>query len=242
MNLIYDIGNTANKLAVYDRGVKVFSVRTRQVCCEDLQKMISPYTITKGIVSSVKDLPEFIYDLITVNIPNVHILNNKTKLPFRNEYKTPETLGPDRIAAVAGAYYLYPGRNVLIIDAGSAVTYDYLSGKSFKGGNISPGLNMRFKALHKFTDKLPMGSAIDKYDSPGRNTIEAISAGVINGLVFEINEYIRDFEEKNIDAVVLITGGDGQYLRDRLLYKVNYQPDLVFDGLNYILEYNAKES
>ncbi|NLJ44913.1 MAG: type III pantothenate kinase, partial [Bacteroidales bacterium] len=169
MNLIYDIGNTSNKLAIYDRGVKVFSIRTKQVCCEDLQKMISPYTITKCIISSVKNLPEFIYDLISINIPYVHILTNKTKLPFRNEYRTPETLGPDRIAAVAGAYYLYPGRNVLVIDAGSAVTYDFLSGKSYKGGNISPGLNMRFKALHKFTDKLPMGSAIEKFESPGRN-------------------------------------------------------------------------
>jgi type III pantothenate kinase len=242
MNLIYDIGNTSNKLAVYDRSVKVFSIRTKHVCCEDLQKMISPYTITQGIISSVKDLPEFIYDLISLNIPKVHILNNKTLLPFRNEYLTPETLGPDRIAAVAGAYYLYPGRNVLVIDAGSAVTYDFLSGKSYKGGNISPGLNMRFKALHKFTDKLPMGSAIEKFESPGRNTIEAISAGVIKGLVYEIDEYIRNFEDKNIDAVVLLTGGDGQYLRDRLSRKVNYQPDLVFDGLNHILEYNAKES
>ena len=241
MNLVYDIGNTSNKLAIYDRGVKVFSIRTKPICCEDLEKMLSPYSITKGIISSVKELPEFIYDLISVNIPKVLILSAKTRLPFKNEYQTPDTLGPDRIAGVAGAYYLYPGRNVLVIDAGSAVTYDYLSGKNYKGGNISPGLNMRFRALHKFTDKLPLGTAVDKYSYPGRNTVEAVIAGVINGLVFEINEYIRNFRENNIDAEVLLTGGDGQYLKDRIDQKVNYQPDLVVDGLNHILEYNAKE-
>jgi type III pantothenate kinase len=137
---------------------------------------------------------------------------------------------------------MYPGRNVLIIDAGSAVTYDYLSGKTYKGGNISPGLSMRFKALHRFTKKLPVGSTTEQINSPGRNTLEAITAGVINGLIFEINEYIRAFEEKNIDYMVVLTGGDSGYLKERLSYKVNYQPDLVLSGLNHILEYNEKKA
>lgn len=137
MNLIYDIGNTSNKLAVYDKDEKVFFVRSKAFPYEELNKMLAPYKIEKGIICSVKVLPEFIYDLISVNIPKVHILTHKTKLPFKNEYETPETLGSDRIAAVAGAYFMYPGRNVLIIDAGSAITYDFLSGKTYKGGNIS---------------------------------------------------------------------------------------------------------
>jgi len=204
--------------------------------------MLEPYQIDKGIICSVKDLPEFIYDLISVNIPKVHILTNKTKLPFKNEYETPETLGPDRIAAVAGAFHLYPGRNILVIDAGSAVTFDFLSGKAYKGGNISPGLSMRYKALHKFTGKLPLGTSLEKYSSPGRNTLEAIAAGVTNGLIYEINEYIRYFQERNIDSMVILTGGDGGYLKDRIGFKVNYQPDLVLSGLNHILEYNEKKS
>lgn len=240
MNLVFDIGNTSSKLAIYNKGVKIFSTRARTTSCEDLQKIISPYKITRGIISSVKELPEFVYDLISVDIPEIHVLTNKTKLPVRNEYASPGTLGPDRVAAVVGAYYLYPGRNVLVIDAGSAVTFDYLSGKNYRGGNISPGINMRFRALHKFTGKLPLGSITENFESPGKNTMEALTAGVINGLIHEINEYIRDFEEKNIDAKVLLTGGDGHYLRNRLSRKVNYQPDLVLDGLNYILEFNAK--
>jgi type III pantothenate kinase len=241
MNLIFDIGNTSNKLAVYDKNIKIFSVRSKAVSCEEIVKKVTPYSIDKGIICSVRDFPEFIYDLISVNIPKIHILSHKTKLPFRNEYETAETLGPDRIAAVAGAFHLYPGRNILIIDAGSAVTFDYLYGKTYKGGNISPGLSMRFKALHKFTGKLPLGSTIEKYNSPGKNTHDAIVAGVINGLIFEMNEYIRSFQDNNIDSTVILTGGDSGYLRERLSQKINYQPDLVLDGLNFILEYNEKK-
>lgn len=240
MNLIYDIGNTSNKLAVYDKGEKVLSIRSKGFNCEELSKMISPYEINKGIICSVKVLPEFIYDLISINIPKTLILTHKTKLPFKNEYNTPETLGQDRIAAVAGAYCMYPGRNILVIDAGTAVTYDYLSGMIYKGGNISPGLSMRFKALHKFTAKLPLCSTIDRFYSPGRNTVQAITAGVISGLIYEINEYIRSFQEKNIDSMIILTGGDSEYLKERLSNKVSVQPDLVLTGLNHILEYNEK--
>ncbi len=244
MNLIFDIGNTATKIALFDRNEKITSFRTKQYSWEKLQEIFSPYQskLEKAIVSTVRDTPEFIIDMATLGIPYVQILSHKTKLPFHNEYESPETLGTDRIAAVAGAYYLYPGRNVLIIDAGSAVTYDYLSGKSFKGGNISPGLSMRFRALHRFTGKLPLGSTIDKFASPGKNTLEAITAGVINGLIFEINEYIHTFEEKYLDFKVILTGGDSGYLKDRIDHKVTYMPDLVLEGLNHILEYNAKQA
>jgi len=244
MNLIFDIGNTSTKIAVYDGDEKKTSLTTKQFNWDKMNEIFSPYTdkLDKAIISTVRDLPEFIIDMVTLGIPYVHVLSHHTSLPFKNEYETPETLGSDRIAAVAGAYYLYPGRNVLIIDAGSAVTYDYLSGKTYKGGNISPGLSMRFKALHRFTRKLPHASTTQQINSPGKNTLEAITAGVISGLIYEINEYIRMFEEKNIDSMVVITGGDSGYLKERLSYKVNYQPDLVLSGLNHILEYNEKKA
>jgi type III pantothenate kinase len=242
MNLIFDIGNTATKVAIFDGRKKIVSFRTKQFGWEKMHKICSPYEhkIDKAIVSSVRDTPEFIIDIATFGIPYVHVLSYKSKLPFKNEYKTPETLGPDRIAAVAGAYYLFPGKKVLIIDAGSAVTYDYLAGKIYKGGNISPGLSMRFRALHRFTGKLPLASTTEKYSSPGKNTLEAITAGVINGLIYEINEYIRTFEKKCTNFKVILTGGDSGYLKEKIDYKVTYLPDIVIDGLNYILEYNAK--
>jgi len=240
MNLIIDIGNTSTKIAVFDGRKKVISLRTRIFSCEKLEKTLSKYELDRAIVSSVRNIPEFIIDLATHGIPDVHTLSYTSKLPFKIEYETPETLGPDRIAAVAGGFSLFPGKKVLIIDAGSAITYDFLSGKIYKGGNISPGLSMRFRALHKFTGKLPLASTAEKYTSPGKNTLEAITAGVTNGLIYEINEYIRTFLKKHSALKVVLTGGDSGYLRDRINYKVTYMPDIVIDGLNYILEYNAK--
>lgn len=240
MNLIFDIGNTSTKMAVYDGDEKKTSLRTRQYSCEKLEEIFSQFTLDKAIVSTVRNTPEFIIDLATHGIPFVHVLSHETKLPFNNDYETPETLGPDRIAAVAGAYYLFPDRNILVIDAGSAVTFDYLIEKTYKGGNISPGLSMRFRALHRFTGKLPHGSTTESYSSPGKNTLEAVTAGVINGLIFEINEYIHIFSVQNIDPVIVLTGGDAGYLNKRINGDIIYQPDLVLDGLNHILEYNAK--
>ncbi len=239
MNLIFEIGNTTNKLAVYNKQQKVISLKSKEFTCEEIQEKIASYNIEKGIICSVKNLPEYIFDLICVNMPKVHILSHKSKLPFNNEYETPRTLGPDRLAAIAGAYLYFRGEKVLIIDAGSAITYDFLSGNNYKGGNISPGLSMRFKALHKFTSKLPLVSISQYYSNPAKNTIEALRAGVITGVTYEINEYIRTFVKKYKGIKVVITGGDAEFLTSRIIAKTLYMPDLVIEGLNYILEYNV---
>jgi type III pantothenate kinase len=239
MNLIVDIGNTSTKFAIFDSQKMITLFRTKEFSCEKLEKKLSPYKIEKAIISSVRDTPEYIFDLLTVNIPEVHILSSKSKLPFKIEYNSPETLGTDRIAAVAGAFKLFPGSEIMVIDAGTAIKFDFLSGDIYKGGNISPGLSMRFKALHKFTGRLPMVTPSDNYTSPGLNTIDAITSGVITGVTYEINEYIRTFKKKHTDFKVILTGGDSGFLRDKINYQVTYMPDIVVDGLNYILEYNA---
>jgi len=239
MNLIVDIGNTSTKLAVFKGTKKVSSARINDLSWEEFETKLSDKRLKKVIVSSVKRLPHYIMDLLISHIPEFHILSHKSKLPFKIEYETPETLGPDRIAAVAGAYQLFPGENVLVIDAGTAITYDFLNGTVYKGGNISPGIDMRFKALHKFTSRLPILSLRDNFTSPGRNTFDAILAGVINGSIYEINEYIRTFEKKDKSCKIILTGGNGEYLTDKLISKVIYEPDLVLEGLNYILEYNV---
>jgi type III pantothenate kinase len=240
MNLIFDIGNTSTKIAVFDKRDKITDFRSKYFSCENLEKKISKYKIDKAIISSVRNTPDYIYDLLTVNIPVVHILSHKSRLPFKIEYDTPETLGTDRIAAVAGAYEQFHGAEILIIDAGTAITYDYLSAGIYKGGNISPGLNMRFRALHKFTGRLPLVSLNVNYSSPGQNTTDAVAAGVITGVTYEINEYIRTFEKKHIEFKIILTGGDSGYIKEKIDYPFIYMPDIVIDGLNYILEYNAK--
>jgi len=239
MNLIIDIGNSSTKLALFNGSIKIASFRTRHYSCGKIAQLLSPYTVEKAIISSVRDIPDFIFDLLTVDIPYTHLLTYNSKFPFKIKYETPETLGPDRIAAIAGAWLHYPGKKVLVIDAGSAVTYDYLTGGVYPGGDISPGLAMRFRALHRFTGRLLLASTTKAYNSPGKNTLEEITAGVINGLVYEINEYISKFEEKYRETAVILTGGDSGYLKERLSHEVSYMPDLVIEGLNNLLEYNA---
>jgi type III pantothenate kinase len=239
MNLIVDIGNTTTKLAVYDDQKKVSVTRINELSCEELKKELSGFKIKKAIVSSVKKLPPFISDLFFANIPYVHVLSHKSKIPFKMEYETPETLGTDRTAAVAGAFCLFPGTEILIIDAGTAITFDFLSIGIYKGGNISPGLTMRFRALNKFTGSLPLVSTADNYTFPGRNTTDGIRAGVITGVTYEINEYIRTFEKNHYNFQIILTGGDSEYLKDKINHQLTYMPDVVLDGLNYILEYNA---
>jgi type III pantothenate kinase len=239
MNLIADIGNTATKLALFEGKEKVSVSRIRDLNCMELEAFISDRTIKRAIVSTVKILPPFVSGILVNNVPEVHFLSSGSKLPFSIEYHTPETLGTDRIAAVAGAYEIYPGKNVLIIDAGTAITYDFLSGRSFRGGNISPGISMRFKALNKFTGLLPMINSPGEYSQMGQSTEEAITSGVMSGVIFEINEYIRTFLEKDPDLKVILSGGDGEMLSRKINHAARYIPDLVIDGLNYILEYNA---
>jgi type III pantothenate kinase len=239
MNLIFDIGNSSTKMAVFDGDEKISVFQSKEFSCEKLEKKLSAFKIDKAIISSVRDTPEYIFDLLSVNIPTVHILTYKTRLPFKIEYETPETLGSDRIAAVAGAFKLFPQSEILIIDAGTAITFDFLSAGIFKGGNISPGVSLRFKSLHKYTGRLPLVSPTDDYSFPGRNTKDAIRSGVITGVTYEINEYIRTFKKKHTDFRIILTGGDSGYLKNKINYQLTYIPDIVIDGLNNILEYNA---
>jgi type III pantothenate kinase len=239
MNLIIDIGNTSTKVAIFDGREKLNVMRTKDFTCEEFEDKISSYTIDRAIISSVKKMPPLIIDMFAVNIPFVHFLSHKSKLPFKIAYETPETLGTDRIAGVAGAFSTFPGSDLLVIDAGTAITFDFLSEGIYRGGNISPGLNMRFKALNKFTRKLPLLTPAPEFTNPGRNTTDAILAGVIGGVTYEINEYIRTFKKKSTEFKIVLTGGDGGFLKDKINSQFIYMPDIVIDGLNYILQYNA---
>jgi type III pantothenate kinase len=239
MNLVVDIGNTSTKLALFEGNEKISQSRISGLSCEELEQKLQGLKVEKAIVSSVKEIPLIISELFFPNIPFVHILSNRSKLPFKIEYDTPETLGPDRMAAAAGAFNLFPDKDILIVDAGTALTFDFLSANCYKGGNISPGLTMRFKALNMYTEKLPLVSQTESFTFPGRNTTDAIAAGVVTGVSYEINEYIRGFKDKNTDPKIILTGGDGEFLKDKINYNVMYMADIVIDGLNFILGYNA---
>ena len=242
MNLVIDIGNSSTKMALFDAGKMLFSFRAKDLSTKKIQNILinQREEIKRAIISSTKKIPEFVPDLISEHIPEVHILSYETKLPFKIEYNTPKTLGSDRIAGIAGVFRKFEGDNALIIDAGSAITIDYLIDKKYIGGNISPGINMRLKALHRYAEKLPLVSLTGKAESPGRGTEEGIESGVIFGIVYEINEYIRTFLMEHPEGKVILTGGDAEFLENRLSFPATLIPDLVITGLDFILEYNAK--
>jgi type III pantothenate kinase len=239
MNLTLDIGNSGYKLALFDGKTKVSSARINDFNRESFEKTFTNFVFDKAIISSVKVVPSFVTDILTSRNVFIHTLSYKSKLPFDVQYKTPETLGSDRIAALAGAFNLFPNENILIIDTGTAITYDFLIKGIYKGGNISPGIDIRLKALHSFTDKLPLASTKEDFDSPGQTTRDAILSGVINGTIYEINEYIRTFKKKYKDNKIILTGGDSELINTKLDNRIIRIADLVNEGLNFILEYNA---
>jgi type III pantothenate kinase len=196
--------------------------------------------INQCIISAVKqELSELVKKLGDLHIPFIR-LGSSLKFPFEIQYSSPETLGNDRLAAVAGAFSLYPNKDVLVIDAGTAITYELLLREGgYIGGNISPGLNMRYKALHTYTDQLPLLTQQDKEHLIGNNTNEAITGGVQNGLIFEIEGYLTKISNKYPQLTVLLTGGDAQFFDNKLKKTIFVVPNLTLIGLNFILNYNA---
>ena len=194
--------------------------------------------ITKCIVSSVGD---FSAEALTVLQNNFSVLKvtHKTKVPFKNLYATPQTLGVDRIALVAAAAITFPKKNILVIDAGSCVTYDFLSDQNeYLGGVISPGLRMRFKAMHTFTVGLPLLTLEIPKKDIGDSTSKAMQVGAFLGLVNEIDGFITSYSENYADLTVILTGGDAEILRDRLKNDIFANSNFLLEGLHYILEYN----
>jgi type III pantothenate kinase len=209
------------------------------------------YPLTRGIVSSVKNRRYPEWDRwLHERLEYVIMPTDRPLYPIEIRYTTPETLGQDRIAAVVGAAHRCPGQNLLIIDAGTAITYEVVeSGGVYVGGNISPGLTTRFRSLHEFTSKLPLlevDSENEKEEKEipliGTSTETAIRAGVVRGLVYEIDGYIESIRSLYADVFVFLTGGHSKYLVDRLKNVTFASENLVLDGLNIILEYNAQRS
>jgi type III pantothenate kinase len=241
MNLIIDIGNTRTKVAVFDEdGIVTQQVYNELMIC-DVEQMLALYPKTnKGILSSTIQRDDELINYLSQTLAFFIELNSFIKVPFKNLYKTPDTLGTDRIALVAGASMLYPGKNILIIGAGSAITYDFINAQNeYLGGNISPGIEMRFKALHTFTGKLPLFSKDKDISGLGKDTKTAIVAGVQNGVVSEIEGYINLLSKSYNILTVILTGGDADFLADKLKYSIFAIPNLTLIGLNRILNTHA---
>jgi type III pantothenate kinase len=239
MNLIIDHGNTRTKAAVFDGNTCIYLQKfDGNFERKSIIKLIKDYPCQNAIFSGVGKVKTEWIELLEQNL-NLIVLCSETPVPFKNEYKTPETLGVDRIALIAAAYQKYSNKNVLVIDAGTCITYDFLDSRGcYHGGAISPGLNMRYKALNTFTDKLPLTSHFKYAKLTGKTTLESMHSGVVNGVIGEIDSVITMYKKKNKDLTVVLTGGDVKFLANSLKNGIFANPIFLLEGLNAILTYN----
>lgn len=243
MNLVVDIGNSRTKLAIFLKKELVDSWTVDKLRIGRLEEIKNAYPdLERAILSSVSTADPKVVGYLKSVFSYFLELNYMTPVPIKNQYKTPHTLGLDRLAAAIGACELFPGKDLLVIDAGTAVTFDLIeSNGTFKGGNISPGLRSRFRALHEFTKKLPLIEETVEYPVIGQTTEEAIRAGVINGMVFEMDGTIDLFRENRPGLQPLLTGGDALFFERRLKNAIFVKFEITLIGLNRILEYNVEK-
>jgi type III pantothenate kinase len=242
MNLVIDIGNTRTKWHLFNGEELIRVIPLSGFRAADVEELLTEYPeLNKAIVSSVGNFPEETRAILKARFPVFIELNAATPLPIKNCYQSLDTLGYDRIAAVVGAHSLYPGKNILVVDAGSALTYDVITDRgTYLGGNISPGLAMRFRALHDFTGRLPLVGENASSELFGNTTETAIRAGVQNGIVYEVDNTIALFKKNYRNLMVIITGGDANFFAKKLKSFFFVHFNLTGIGLNRILEYNGE--
>ena len=241
MNLVIDVGNTRTKLAVFDKNniITVVVVSQSEVLdgIKELRKSYSQLHL--AIVASVGVLDQAVINYLDIHF-NLLVLSHETPLPFNNLYATPKTLGIDRIALVCASVQQFSNKNVLIIDAGTCITYDFISAKNeYLGGAISPGIRMRYKAMHNLTANLPLLETEIPENFIGDSTTSAMHCGVVNGVLNEIDGSIAQYQEKFSDLTVILTGGDTKMLSKQLKSSIFANSNFLLQGLNFILQYNT---
>ena len=246
-NLVIDIGNSFTKIAIFknDDLLKVEQYEKPEIA--DVYKFPNEFPIDRVIISSVKKEYDAREDwMLALEAEfNATFFNSSISAGVKNHYKTPHTLGADRFAAVIGARYLYPGQNSIIISGGTCITYDHVDeAANYFGGSISPGLNMRYKAVNHYTAALPLLQADEAFDAPyGDNTESAIRSGVQNGIKYELEGFIKNYIKAGTAYNIILCGGDSIFF-DTLLKNsifapyVKIEPYLVLKGLNAAIQSN----
>ena len=242
MILAIDVGNTRIKAAVFEGDILLDTFVFQKIALEkNIQNILEKYKKTSHlVVASVSDVAKqaFISFEKTVKI---HFVSHKDAFPFNNCYETPNTLGIDRMVLAAGATLQYPNQNRLVIDAGTCVTFDFIDeNDNYLGGAISPGLRLRYEALHNFTAKLPLLTLEKPKHFIGKSTSESIHSGVVNGLVYEIDGFIEDFKAQYSKFIIILTGGDTEFLAKRLKNTIFANSNFLLESLNQTFQYKIK--
>jgi len=239
MNLVVDIGNNYFKLGIFENSnlIYTFSDKNSEINNE-IEIVLTKYkNVSYAIISNVSSLSVFeVFKKFEIKVLK---LDSTLALPFILNYKSPETLGNDRLALAAAASTLYPHSNKLIIDVGTCITIDFVDhDNNFFGGSISPGLEMRYKSLNNYTANLPLLKIGDDYNFPGDSTNSSIHAGVIGGVCNEIMGFITKIDSKHDNIEVILTGGNAKFLSKRLKITIFANQNFILEGLNCILNLN----
>lgn len=237
MNLVVDYGNSSAKVAIFDQHERKEKHTFTQP--DELKRFLESSSAENFIISSVSQDAETV--LSWSRTKHKFILTHNLPLPVKILYATPHTLGVDRIAGSCGAVQLFPGRNTLVIDAGTCITYDFTDSKrNYYGGSISLGLKMRFQAVHTFTARLPLVNPAENPELIGTSTETSIQSGVVNGTVAEMEGIISRYQQKYADLQVILCGGDGPFFENKLKASIFASPELVLIGLNSVLIHNVR--
>jgi type III pantothenate kinase len=240
MNLTIDQGNSFTKIALFDNENYIENFIFDSFGEKELLDLFAKYPIQNSILSSVIHTSPTLLAALKAESKIFIELTDKTPIPIKNSYASPETLGKDRIAVAVAANFLQPNANCLVIDAGTTITYELITSKGeYLGGNISPGMNIRFKSLNTFTKKLPLIESAENFELIGNSTQTAILSGVMNGIIFEMDGYINTLKEKYPDLSTFLTGGDTFFFDTKLKNRIFAVKNLLVIGLNRILNYNV---
>ncbi|MBY0487328.1 MAG: type III pantothenate kinase [Flavobacteriaceae bacterium] len=242
MLLVIDVGNTQIKLAVFEHDTlickEIISYDNWQNAIENILKKNKK--IQNCVVASVGKLNKEDFLALNSNI-KVHFISKESKFPFQNLYASPNTLGIDRMILAAGAVLQFPNKNRLVIDLGTCITYDYIDEKNnYLGGAISPGIRLRYESLHNYTAKLPLLSKEIPEKLIGNSTNQSIHSGVINGISMEIDGFINSNLHQNDNFIIILTGGDAEFLAERLKNTIFANPNFLLESLNQTFQYNQQ--
>ncbi len=246
MNLCIDQGNSRTKVALFreEDGQLIKAFVYKSFSSTDAERLCSLYPVHNCIISSVAHTNPAVLNALNRQCNRFVLFDHTTPIPIANLYDTPQTLGQDRLAAAVGANALFPDENVLIVDIGSAITYDFLNeNNEYVGGNIAPGIKMRLMVLRQMTKRLPTVEIEEGQLIPlfGHNTHDAIAAGVLRGVVFEVKGYMRTMQERVKHYQTILTGGNAPLIYPNLQGEVQTEKHLVLKGLNRILQYGNEK-
>ena len=242
MLLAIDIGNTRIKGAVFEHNTLVehfvFSADELQIQVDAILKQYPQ--CTDLVVASVGNQDKATF-LSFENRVSVCFITHQDCFPFHNRYETPNTLGIDRMVLAAGAVLQYPHQNRLVIDAGTCITYDFIDEKDhYLGGAIAPGIRLRYESLHQYTAKLPLLSLKEPDHFIGKSTNEAIHVGVVQGVLHEIDGFITQYQQQYSNFIIILTGGDANFLAKRLKNTIFANSNFLLESLNQIFQYKIK--